>query len=210
MKKILLFGILMLFLGFGQAFGALIDITATEDLYYSGTTITNSGELQVGRTDRGAVMYTTLLKFAIPANSVITSAVLYLHKTGGRDGGGVGAYYASDGWNESSIAIPSGTVTTTLLGENPTNGGQFDNSYLSWVLGLTPDMISDGVLSIALVEFSGDSAENVRYHVFNSSEALGNRPYLRLNYTTVPIPPTAYLLGVGFFGFVGLRKRFRY
>jgi hypothetical protein len=205
MKKILFFGILMLFLGFGQAFGALTNITATEDLYYSGTTITNAnGEnLLVGRMDNGAVMYTTLLQFRIPANSVITSAELYLYKSDGHDGGGVDAYYALDNWHESSSAIPSGTVTTNLLGTNSASGSSSNHHYY-WSLTLTPDMISDGVLSIALTEYPGG---NVHNHVFNSSEASGNRPYLRLEYTTVPIPPTVYLLGVGLLGFVGLRKR---
>jgi len=58
---------------------------------------------------------------------------------------------------------------------------------------------------------AADEASDQRYAVFRSVDYTGTNydPYLRIEYTAVPIPAAAWLLGSGLIGLVAIRRKFK-
>jgi hypothetical protein len=215
MKNVLLIAIVGLFLCFGQAFAALYTVSPTDDSRVTTFAPTANFGSDTGLSTTfnlsPSAITTTFLKFnlsSIPAGETITSATLYLYKSGGAGDSGTTAYFVStDSWAESTITANNAPALGSAIGSNSTLGTQSNSTWLNWVLTLTPQMTSDSVLSMALQEsvLSGIS----KSHTFFSSEAPSFQPYLEVQTTAVPIPGAVWLLGSGLLGLVAFRRRFK-
>ena len=242
LKKSLLLAAAMTALISSAAQADIINLAATDDswVYNQAPTVNNGTAANVetywyksSPLSTTTQEYWTYLKFdlsAIPANQGVTSVTLNMYNVFGStytspNYNGVRAYYvANDTWNESTLNWNNKSafnVATDLVGQNYSIsfGSTVAPRLHQWVLTLTPQMLADGVLSIALLEAPvNPSTLKAASHKYASKEfvlaADGSTnwdPYLSVNYTPapVPIPAAAWLLGTGLLGLVGVRRRMR-
>ena len=209
MKRIFLIAFFGLFLCIGQSFADSINVS--EDAYVisgSPTTTYNNTTLTTWLTSTAT--YTTYLKFdlsSIPSNETITSAALNLYKYSGQGSSGTIAYYVdSDSWSETSLTWNNRPGIGASIGTNSTTGAG-STGWLTWDLTLSPQMLSDQTLSIALNEAT--SGTNIHYFWSQTGQSGSYKPYLDVQTAPVPIPGAIWLLGSGLIGIVGIRRKLK-
>ncbi len=170
-------------------------------------------------TDGGSQVWYAYLMFdltSIPANEVITGAVLHQYQFLGLSSGyGTNLYRIADiGWSEADMtwstrpAEPGGTVQ---LGYNP-NGGTY-GGWSTWDLFGTAEWApaadqAAGWLSLKLTETRTDGTQTHNWYSREHADA-NFRPYLEITTAPVPIPGALWLLGSGLLGLVALRRRMK-
>lgn len=212
MKKKLLVLLVCLLACSGRSHASTYNLPASDDTYVISTTPNfsygSSSNLSANRYLSGA-QYVSYLKFdlqGILASEALASARLCLYANDGAGTGGTTAYFVSDDtWQETMTYTSRPSVSTVVLGSNAASGADSINTWQYWDLALTPEMVSNGFLSIALAGAAPSSSDN--RHRFNSSEAKANHPYLLVETSPVPLPPAAWLLGSGLVGLIGVRRR---
>ena len=212
MKKKILVLLVCLLVFSCRSYGSVYNLSLCEDTYVISTTPNfsygSSSNLSVNRYLTGA-QYVSYLRFDlrdIPASEAVASARLFLYANDGAGMGGTDAYFVSDDtWQETMTYTSRPSVGPAVLGSNATSGPSATGTWQYWDLALTPEMIANGLLSIALTANPPSSSDN--RHRFNSSEAKTNHPYLVVETSPVPLPPAAWLLGSGLVGLIGVRRR---
>jgi hypothetical protein len=196
-----------------------------EDSYvYSGASSTNYGseeQIATGDSISGNFnhVWDSYLKFdlqSIPHSESISQANLNLYLFLGVGESGVNVYYLSDdSWAESTITwdtnpptpggsdIPIGNTTAYY-------SASVGSTWVSIELDLQGIWETDTndylTLYLEEIPYPNGSTHNFRSMDYTDSDY---HPYLQIETTAIPIPGAVWLLGTGFIGLVGLRKRFK-
>jgi hypothetical protein len=205
----------------------MMNVSVAEDTYVANSTAANTNygasyQLSSYSTYSGFLYQNiTYLKFdlsSIPINNGITAVTLNLAGMGGSGALPVtptNVYYvADDTWRESTMTWNTkkatfqqlGTITTTTY-----KGSVSNPFWYQWNLAVTPEMLADGMLSLAVQETGSPEG-----HIYASKDFdtfafgyPGLDPYLGVTYTPVPEPSTMLLLGGGLAGLAFWRRRMR-
>jgi len=168
----------------------------------------------------------SLLKFdlsSISDTSIITSATLTLYAYPTSASGAYLYRMEQDGWSESTVAWSNYSYNPTgnQLGYQYTNTGNpiieytwtFDMNYWS-----DKDDLDDNYLTLILMTDEDGSVEshpglyydfdNTFFASMETPSGSTNVPKLEIQHSAVPIPGAIWLLGSGFIGIVGIRRKF--